>query len=126
MKLGLGTIYMRMGNVNQELLRLITVDGQASLESVEQMQTMKQLAQNLELPFYAKFLLIAAYLASHNAAKEGKRLFMKYHGKQRKRLQSVNAKTKVSEKMPSSWDRRRSPSTGCWPSFTPFWTRRSA
>ncbi|KAL9695815.1 hypothetical protein quinque_015100 [Culex quinquefasciatus] len=99
MKLGLGTIYMRMGNVNQELLRLITVDGQASLESVEQMQTMKRLAQNLELPFYAKFLLIAAYLASHNAAKEGKRLFMKYHGKQRKRLQSVNAKAKVSEKM---------------------------
>ncbi|EDS36636.1 origin recognition complex subunit [Culex quinquefasciatus] len=59
MKLGLGTIYMRMGNVNQELLRLITVDGQTSSESVEQMQTMKQLAQNLELPFYAKFLLIA-------------------------------------------------------------------
>lgn len=59
MKLGLGTIYMRMGNVNQELLRLITVDGQTSSESVEQMQTMKRLAQNLELPFYAKFLLIA-------------------------------------------------------------------
>ncbi|EDS31815.1 origin recognition complex subunit 5 [Culex quinquefasciatus] len=74
MKLGLGTIYMRMGNVNQELLRLITVDGQTSSESVEQMQTMKRLAQNLELPFYAKFLLIAAYLASNNAAKEDKRL----------------------------------------------------
>uniref|UniRef100_A0A1Q3EWP7 Origin recognition complex subunit 5 n=1 Tax=Culex tarsalis TaxID=7177 RepID=A0A1Q3EWP7_CULTA len=101
MKLALGTIYMRMGNVNQELLRPmpITVDGQTSSESVEQMQTMKRLAQNLELPFYAKFLLIAAYLASHNAAKQDKRLFMKHHGKQKKRLQSVNAKAKVSEKM---------------------------
>ncbi|XP_038104064.1 origin recognition complex subunit 5 [Culex quinquefasciatus] len=99
MKLALGTIYMRMGNVNQELLRPATVDGQTSSESVEQMQTMKRLAQNLELPFYAKFLLIAAYLASHNAAKEDKRLFMKYHGKQKKRLQTVNAKAKVSEKM---------------------------
>ncbi|EDS29039.1 origin recognition complex subunit [Culex quinquefasciatus] len=70
---------MRMGNVKQEMLRPITVDGQTSSES---MQTMKRLAQNLELPFYAKFLLIAAYLASHNPAKEDKRLFMKYHGKQ--------------------------------------------
>ncbi|EDS42384.1 origin recognition complex subunit [Culex quinquefasciatus] len=79
LKLALGTIFMRMRNVNQEMLRPITVDGQTSSES---MQTMKRLAQNLELPFYAKFLLIAAYLASHNPAKEDKRLFMKYHGKQ--------------------------------------------
>ncbi|EDS25932.1 origin recognition complex subunit [Culex quinquefasciatus] len=81
MKLALGTIYMRMENVNQELLRPITVDDQTTSESVEKMQTMKRLAQTLELPFYAKFLLIAAYLASHKAAKEDKRLFMKYHGK---------------------------------------------
>ncbi|EDS40117.1 origin recognition complex subunit 5 [Culex quinquefasciatus] len=94
MKLALGTIYMRIGNINQKLLRPITVDGQTSPESVEQMQTMKRLAQNLELPFYAKFLLIAAYLASHNAAKEAKR-----ETTQKKRLQSVNAKVKVSEKM---------------------------
>ncbi|XP_062533587.1 origin recognition complex subunit 5-like [Armigeres subalbatus] len=95
LKLALSTIYMRMGSVNQEMLRP-TLD---SSESLEQMHTMKRLAQNLELPFYAKYLLIAAYLASHNAAKEDKRLFMKYHGKQRKRMQSVNAKAKVTEKM---------------------------
>ncbi|XP_065077483.1 origin recognition complex subunit 5-like [Ochlerotatus camptorhynchus] len=95
MKLSLSTIYMRMGNINKELLRPTS----ESAESLEQVQTMKRLAQNLELPFYAKYLLIAAYLASHNAAKEDKRLFMKNHGKQKKRLQSVNAKAKVSEKM---------------------------
>ncbi|KAL9705745.1 hypothetical protein quinque_009263 [Culex quinquefasciatus] len=50
MKLALGTIYMRMENVNQELLRPITVDGQTSSESVEKMQTMKRLAQIWNCP----------------------------------------------------------------------------
>lgn len=52
-------------------------------------------AKNLELPYFTKFLLIAAYLASHNEAKSDKRLFMKYHGKERKRMQSLKAKAKV-------------------------------
>ncbi|XP_046809916.1 origin recognition complex subunit 5 [Lucilia cuprina] len=60
------------------------------------------MAQSLELPFYGKYLLIAAFLASHNSAKEDKRLFVKHHGKQRKRMQTVNAKAKVSEKMSTS------------------------
>lgn len=58
-------------------------------------QSIRKLAQCLELPFYAKYLLIAAYLASNNSAKEDKRLYVKYHGKQRKRMKSVNAKAKV-------------------------------
>ncbi|XP_055533394.1 origin recognition complex subunit 5 [Wyeomyia smithii] len=101
MKLALSTIYMRMGNINQELARPLSnmPTSEQAPETIEQMQTMKRLAQSLELPFYAKYLLIASYLASHNAAKEDKRLFMKNHGKQRKRMQSVIAKAKVSEKM---------------------------
>lgn len=59
----------------------------------------EDLAQSLELPFYAKYLLIAAYLASYNAAKEDKRLFMKYHGKKTKTLKDVKAKSKVSEQL---------------------------
>lgn len=51
--------------------------------------------QQLELPFYAKYLLIAAYLASHNDAKLDKRLFMKNHGKKRKRLQDIKSKAVV-------------------------------
>jgi len=51
--------------------------------------------QQLELPFYAKYLLIAAFLASHNDAKLDKRLFMKNHGKQRKRLQDIKSKAVV-------------------------------
>lgn len=51
--------------------------------------------QQFELPFYAKYLLIAAFLASHNDAKLDKRLFMKNHGKQRKRLQDIKTKAVV-------------------------------
>ncbi|XP_058117421.1 origin recognition complex subunit 5 [Anopheles ziemanni] len=80
MRSALSTIYMRMGMVSQQDVPV-------------------RLAQNIELPYYAKYLLIAAYLASHNAAKEDKRLFMKNHGKQKKRLQTVNARAKVVEKM---------------------------
>lgn len=52
--------------------------------------------QKLELPHYTKFLLIAAYLASHNDAKIDKRLFVKHHGKQKKRLQNMRSKAVVS------------------------------
>lgn len=65
----------------------------------EELTSTKTFAQSFELPYYAKFLLIAAYLASYNPPKEDKRLFMKNHGKQRKRLQQVRAKAKITEKL---------------------------
>uniref|UniRef100_A0A3B3R0C7 Origin recognition complex subunit 5 n=1 Tax=Paramormyrops kingsleyae TaxID=1676925 RepID=A0A3B3R0C7_9TELE len=37
-----------------------------------------------ELPYYSKFLLIAAYLASYNPARTDRRFFVKHHGKIRK------------------------------------------
>lgn len=63
-----------------------------------ELTSMKTFAQSFELPFYAKFLLISAYLASFNPAKEDKRLFVKYHGKKKKRMQQVNANAKLTEK----------------------------
>ncbi|XP_010737218.2 origin recognition complex subunit 5 [Larimichthys crocea] len=39
---------------------------------------------HVELPYYSKFLLIAAYLASYNPARTDKRFFLKHHGKIRK------------------------------------------
>ena len=39
---------------------------------------------NVELPFFTKFLLIAAYIASYNPVKSDKRFFMKHHGKFKK------------------------------------------
>lgn len=57
----------------------------------------KSALQQLELPFYTKYLLIAAYLASHNDAKIDKRLFVKHHGKQKKRLQNLRTNAVVGE-----------------------------
>ncbi|XP_041978388.1 origin recognition complex subunit 5 [Aricia agestis] len=65
----------------------------------EELMSTKTFAQSFELPYYAKFLLVAAYLASYNPPKEDKRLFMKNHGKQRKRLQQTKAKAKINEKL---------------------------
>ncbi|CAL8242097.1 unnamed protein product [Merluccius merluccius] len=39
---------------------------------------------HVELPYYSKFLLIAAYLASYNPARTDRRFFLKHHGKIRK------------------------------------------
>ncbi|CAG9571148.1 unnamed protein product [Danaus chrysippus] len=65
----------------------------------EELLSTKTFAQSFELPYYAKYLLIAAYLASYNPPKEDKRLFMKNHGKQKKKLQQVRAKAKITEKL---------------------------
>ncbi|XP_064417512.1 origin recognition complex subunit 5 isoform X3 [Latimeria chalumnae] len=39
---------------------------------------------HVELPYYSKFLLIAAYLSSYNPARTDKRFFLKHHGKMKK------------------------------------------
>ncbi|XP_037956800.1 origin recognition complex subunit 5 [Teleopsis dalmanni] len=91
----LSQVYMRIDQTNS---KIIDLEKETSVPE----KSIRQLAQSLELPYYAKYLLIAAFLASHNSPKNDKRLFLKYHGKQRKRMQSVNAKAKVTEKMCTS------------------------
>ncbi|KAH8238862.1 hypothetical protein KR038_005044 [Drosophila bunnanda] len=90
LRAALTQIYMRIEKPLEEC-----AESSASIED----QSVRKLAQSLELPYYAKFLLIAAFLASHNAANQDKRLFVKHHGKQRKRMQTVNARAKTTEKM---------------------------
>uniref|UniRef100_A0A1B6E817 Uncharacterized protein n=2 Tax=Clastoptera arizonana TaxID=38151 RepID=A0A1B6E817_9HEMI len=41
---------------------------------------------SLDLPYYTKYFLIAAFLASYNAPREDKRLFVKHQVKKKKRL----------------------------------------
>eukprot|EP00088_Acartia_fossae_P003505 TRINITY_DN11476_c0_g1_i1.p2 TRINITY_DN11476_c0_g1~~TRINITY_DN11476_c0_g1_i1.p2 ORF type:complete len:136 (+),score=2.14 TRINITY_DN11476_c0_g1_i1:757-1164(+) len=53
----------------------------------------------MEVPFYSKFLLIAAYLASYNPQRTDKRFFMKHHGKQRKTSQSIKSKEKFNNQL---------------------------
>jgi len=54
---------------------------------------------SIELPFYSKFLLIAAFLASYNPAKSDKRFFVKHHGKQRKTLTTMKSKEKLNSQL---------------------------
>ncbi|KAJ8046876.1 Origin recognition complex subunit 5 [Holothuria leucospilota] len=51
----------------------------------------------VELPFYSKYLLIAAYLASYNPAKSDRRFFAKNHGKiqQTKRMKKAEASSQL-------------------------------
>ncbi|XP_066255551.1 origin recognition complex subunit 5 [Euwallacea similis] len=67
--------------------------------STNNQTTLQKVTQSFELPFYAKFLLIAAFLASYNSPKDDKRLFMKFHGKKRKTLKQVKNKSKASEEL---------------------------
>ncbi|XP_040577139.1 LOW QUALITY PROTEIN: origin recognition complex subunit 5 [Lepeophtheirus salmonis] len=53
----------------------------------------------VELPFFSKFLLIAAYLSSHNPSKSDKRFFVKHHGKQRKTKAMIKAKQRYSSQL---------------------------
>lgn len=63
---------------------------------VPDQQQDKLLVSGLELPYYAKYLLIASFLASYNAPKHDKRLFMKFHGKEKKRLATKAKSVKMS------------------------------
>ncbi|XP_030376835.1 origin recognition complex subunit 5 [Scaptodrosophila lebanonensis] len=89
LRAALTQIYMRFDKPADELEQ----------QSNESDQSVRKLAQSLELPYYGKYLLIASFLASHNSAKQDKRLFVKHHGKQKKRMQTVNAKAKTTDKM---------------------------
>ncbi|KAJ2938874.1 hypothetical protein O0L34_g17684 [Tuta absoluta] len=107
LKSSLELLYLRISNAKTQTQSpgkenvvsnmLVTYNVEKTLK--EELMSTKTFAQSFELPYYAKYLLIAAYLASYNPPKEDKRLFMKHHGKQRKRMQQVKAKAKINEKL---------------------------
>lgn len=82
--ISLQTSHMRIENFSAKDM----INVEEPLESVRE-NSIKGFAQSLELPYYAKYLLIASFLASHNDAKFDKRLYMKHHGKERKRQQKA-------------------------------------
>lgn len=92
MKVSLNTSYMRIENLSANEMSLKSREEEPAGDAVK--NSIRAFAQTLELPYYAKYLLIASFLASHNDAKTDKRLFMKHHGKERKR----NKKAKVSSR----------------------------
>uniref|UniRef100_A0A0C9R8Z3 Origin recognition complex subunit 5 n=1 Tax=Fopius arisanus TaxID=64838 RepID=A0A0C9R8Z3_9HYME len=76
-------------NLEVIYLRVSTEDFRERTELSQQIESTTKLALSFELPFYAKFMLIAAYLASYNPAKEDKRLFMKASTKTKKRKRTI-------------------------------------
>lgn len=58
-----------------------------------EIESTTKLALSFELPYYAKYLLIAAYLASYNPVKEDKRLFMKGKSQKKKKITKKSAIT---------------------------------
>lgn len=88
-KASLQTGHMRIENLSTAELEEKTTE---LSHEPPNLNSIKKFAQTLELPNYAKYLLIASFLASHNDAKFDRRLFMKHHGKEKKR---ANQKAKV-------------------------------
>lgn len=90
LKTSLSTVYMRVGNMQDVEMREATENEE--MTDIARPSSMKTFAKMLELPYYAKYLLIASFLASHNDAKSDKKLFMKHHGKERKKSQKMMSK----------------------------------
>lgn len=75
-KANLEVIYLRVSSEN------FTKHNELS----KNIESTMRLALSFELPYYAKYMLIASYLASYNPAKEDKYLFMKQKFKKKKKL----------------------------------------
>lgn len=88
LKASLNSIYMRIGNEPVNEVKAIE-NAENHFEIQQKTSSIKSFAQTLELPYFAKYLLIASFLASHNDAKSDKKLFMKHHGKERKKKQQT-------------------------------------
>jgi len=62
----------------------LKVDCNMEQSEIESLTSVSTQALIMELPFYSKYILIAAYIASYNAASHDKRLFEKMSTKQKK------------------------------------------
>lgn len=62
---------------------------QLNCQVSREIESTTKLALSFELPFYAKYMLIAAYLASYIPAKYDRRIFMKQNNKKTKKARSV-------------------------------------
>ncbi|RLU15518.1 hypothetical protein DMN91_012512 [Ooceraea biroi] len=63
-----------------------------------EIESTTKLALSFELPFYAKYMLIAAYLASHSPVKYDQHIFMKQSSKKKKKIRSIKKATEIDLK----------------------------
>ncbi|XP_018313166.1 origin recognition complex subunit 5 [Mycetomoellerius zeteki] len=80
-------------------LRVSTSDFlQPDYQMSREIESTTKLALSFELPFYAKYMLIAAYLASYNPVKYDKHIFMKQSSKRKKKIRSIKKTGEDAEK----------------------------
>ncbi|XP_037551769.1 origin recognition complex subunit 5 [Nematolebias whitei] len=78
LKKAMQTVYLReVSSVQWEQMQQMEEDETGAMRGLSA-------HTHVELPYYSKFLLIAAYLASYNPARTDKRFFVKHHGKIKK------------------------------------------
>nr|XP_012219212.1 PREDICTED: origin recognition complex subunit 5 [Linepithema humile] len=89
-------------NLEVIYLRVSTNDfSQSDRQISREIESTTKLALSFELPFYTKYLLIAAYLASYIPAKYDKHFFMKQSSKRKKKGRSIK-KTRELESQKKS------------------------
>ncbi|XP_031848421.1 origin recognition complex subunit 5 [Nomia melanderi] len=80
-------------NLEVIYLRVSSEDFTKHSQISKEIESTTKLALSFELPYYAKYMLIASYLASYNPAKEDKHLFVKQKmGKRKKAHTKPNSK----------------------------------
>ncbi|KAK9497022.1 hypothetical protein O3M35_012814 [Rhynocoris fuscipes] len=85
-------------SLNSVYLGVVSRQNESISEKTEELITSKQSCV-FDLPYYAKYLLIAAYLASYNSPKYDRLLFLKNHGKQKKRNIKSKAKDNLTNEL---------------------------
>ncbi|KAE8744212.1 hypothetical protein FOCC_FOCC009132 [Frankliniella occidentalis] len=93
LKASLQMIYMRFETGKKIATE---VDSGTSMDKHSTLSSSAKYALSFELPYYAKYLIIAAFLASYNSPKEDKKLFVKLSGRNKKKVLKKNAQTKIS------------------------------
>lgn len=81
-------------NLEVIYLRVSADDFEQQSELSREIESTTKLALSFDLPAYAKFLLIAAYIASYNPPAEDKRIFMRDMGQKKRRKKSANKRLK--------------------------------
>lgn len=99
LKQALQDLYFRSRYVSNQPATAATTETQASAQDASDEATTTKTAASscekknsllVELPFYTKFLLIAAYIASFNPPSTDKRFFIKNSGRMKKRVRHAN------------------------------------
>ena len=99
LKLCLSTVHLREVASKQLTAMNKLKEEEERLDTGSAATTIASSRLTVELPFYSKFLLISAYLASYNPQRTDRRFFVKAHGKQRKTATAMKARERFNSQL---------------------------